>query len=136
LVGDCRRVHAVFHRLRTVEQASLLCKRAIAAEAVDRTVAGGGHEPRARIGRRPLSGPALRRDRECFLGGLLGEVEIAEEANQARENPAPFVAEDLLDGAYQYTSLGRISIAPPSRAAGIREASSIAASRSSASRTK
>jgi Protein of unknown function (DUF664) len=44
-------------------------------------------------------------------------------------------AEDLLEGRYQYRSAGRTSIAPPRRAAGIREASSIAASRSSASKT-
>jgi hypothetical protein len=28
--------------------------------------------------------PALGRDRERFLGGLLGEIEVAEEADQVR----------------------------------------------------
>src|SRR6266542_2705158 len=37
---------------------------------------------------------------------------------------------------YQYVALGRISTAPPRRAAGTREANSIAESRSSASRTR
>src|SRR5215813_14515654 len=37
---------------------------------------------------------------------------------------------------YQYFAAGRISIAPPRRAAGIREATLIAVSRLSASRTK
>jgi hypothetical protein len=45
---------------------------------------------------------------------------------------SPLVAEDLLEDRYRST-IGRTSIAPPWRAAGIREASSIAASRSSAS---
>jgi hypothetical protein len=34
----------------------------------------------ARIGERPLAGPALSGDRERFLGGFLGEVEVAEES--------------------------------------------------------
>jgi hypothetical protein len=41
----------------------------------------------------------------------------------------------VLEDRYRSTS-GRTSIAPPSRAAGIREASSIAASRSSASKKR
>jgi len=45
------------------------------------------------------------------------------------------IAEDLLEDRYHSTT-GRTSTAPPMRAAGIREASSIAASRSSASNTR
>ena len=41
--------------------------------------------------------PALGRDRERLLGGFLGEVEVAEEADQACEDAAPLVAEDLLE---------------------------------------
>src|SRR5207253_8625843 len=83
----------------------------------------------------PVAWPALGRDRERFLSGFLGEVEVAEEADQARENAAPLIAEDLLEDA-QYSTIGRTSTAPPRRAAGIRAASSIAASRSSASNSK
>jgi hypothetical protein len=32
------------------------------------------------------------------LGGLLGEFEIAEEADQRREDASPFVAEDVREG--------------------------------------
>jgi hypothetical protein len=32
-----------------------------------------------------------------FLGGFLGEVEVAEEADQAGEDVAPLVPEDLLE---------------------------------------
>jgi hypothetical protein len=47
--------------------------------------------------RRPLAGPPLGRDRKRLLGGLLGEVDVAEEADQGREDPAPLPLEDLLD---------------------------------------
>jgi hypothetical protein len=47
--------------------------------------------------RRPLTGPPLSRDRERLLGGLLGEVDVAKEADQGREDPAPLALEDLLD---------------------------------------
>jgi hypothetical protein len=38
----------------------------------------------------------LRRDRERFCGGFLGEIEITEVADQAGKHPAPFVPENLL----------------------------------------
>ena len=79
--------------------------------------------------------PALRRDRERLLRGFLGEVEVAEEADQRSEDASPLLAEGLFEDRYHSTS-GRTSIAPPMRAAGIREASSIAASRSSASKKR
>jgi hypothetical protein len=46
---------------------------------------------------RPLAGPSLGRDRERLLGGLLGEVDVAEETDQGREDPAPLALKDLLD---------------------------------------
>ena len=80
--------------------------------------------------------PALGGDRERLLRGFLGEVEVAEEADQGGEDAAPLVAEDLLEGVRYHSTIGRTSIAPPRRAAGIRAASSIAASRSSASKNR
>ena len=70
---------------------------------------------------------------EPLLGGFLGEVEVAEEADQGREDASPLLTEGLLE---HYSASGRTSIAPPIEAAGMREASSIAASRSSASRKR
>jgi hypothetical protein len=87
------------------------------------------------LGRRSVARPSLRGDRERLLRGLLGEVEVAEEADQCREDASPLVAEGLLEDRYRSTT-GRTSMAPPMRAAGMREASSIAASRSSASNTR
>jgi hypothetical protein len=49
------------------------------------------------VSRRSFSRPALGRDRERFLSGFLGEVEVAEEADQVRKDAAPLFAEDLLE---------------------------------------
>ena len=77
-------------------------------------------------------GPALGGDREGLLRSLLGEVEVSEVADQCSEDTSPLIAEGLLQDRY-HSTIGRTSTAPPRRAAGIRDANSIAASRSSAS---
>jgi hypothetical protein len=41
--------------------------------------------------------PPLGRNREGVLGGFLGEVEVAEEADQAGKDAAPLVPKDLLE---------------------------------------
>ncbi len=137
LVGNRRLVHLVLRRLGDVEQAQLLGVDTVAAKAVDAPVTSRGDQPGPRALRLALARPALRGDRERLLGSFLGEVEVAEEADQRSQDATPLVAKGPLDAYFaQYASLGRISIAPPSRAAGTRAASSIAASRSSASRMK
>jgi hypothetical protein len=97
LVRDRRVIHDVLRGLDHVELAHLLGERLIAPEPVERTVAGGGDQPGARILGRPVAGPALDRDRERLLRGFLGEVEVAEEADQGSDDAAPFVAEDVLE---------------------------------------
>ena len=77
------------------------------------------------------AGPPVGRDRKRLLSGFLGEVEVAEEAAQAGEDTA-HSSRKTWSRIYCSFS-GRTSTAPPMRAAGMREASSIAASRSSAS---
>ena len=52
-------------------------------------------------------------DSERLLGGFLGQVKVAEEADQGGQDAAPFLAEDVIECRYQYTSEGRISTAPP-----------------------
>jgi hypothetical protein len=47
--------------------------------------------------RRPFPGPPLGRDGKRLLGGLLGEVDVAEEADQGGQDPSPLALEDLLD---------------------------------------
>jgi hypothetical protein len=132
LIGNDGLLHLVLSGLRHLEQPGLLGERAVAANPVDRAVAGRGHQPATRVVRCAIARPALGGDRERVLSGLLGEVEVAEEADQVGEDTPPLVAEDLLEDRYDSFS-GRTSTAPPSRAAGMRDASSIAASRSSAS---
>jgi hypothetical protein len=90
------RVHAVL-RPGPLEQAGLLGERAIAADSVDRAIAGGGHEPGARVCGRSVSRPTLGGDGERLLSGFLGEIEVAEEADQCGEDAAPLLAEDLLE---------------------------------------
>src|SRR5262249_39647240 len=105
-----------------------------ATQAVDGPVARRGGQPGARV--RGLAGtrPALGRDRERLLSGLLGEVEVAEEADQVGEDAAPLVAKNLLDQGCGYPpTMGLPPTAPPMRAAGMRAASSSAPSRLSAS---
>ena len=79
------------------EQPRLVLQRPLASDAVDGAVAPGGHQPRHRVLGRPLAGPPLGRDRKRLLGGLLGEIDVTEEADQGREDPAPLALEDLLD---------------------------------------
>jgi hypothetical protein len=81
----------------------------LAPDAVDRAVARGRHQPGAGIGRRSLTGPPCGGDRERLLRGFLGEVEVAEEADQRRDDAAPLVAEGLFD---QRSTTGRTSTAP------------------------
>ena len=79
--------------------------------------------------------PALERGRERVLHGVLGELEVAEDADEDRDCTAPLLAEDLVDGRGrrrppgQRSITGRISIDPYS-AAGTIEAIRIASSRS------
>jgi len=109
---------------------------------VAQTVLSGGRrraaQPRAVARqpglRTPGPRPALGGGRESVLNGLLGEIEVPEEADQRRQDPAPLIAEDLIEQRQRSTT-GRTSTAPSSRAAGIRAASWIASSRSPASNT-
>ena len=90
LVGKCRLVHAVLRCLRAPPAGAVFAaRRAIAANAVDGPVARRGHEPGARAGGDSVARPALRGDRERLLRGFLGEVEIAEEADQGSEDASP-----------------------------------------------
>jgi hypothetical protein len=98
LVGEGRLVvHAVLRHERRVQEAGLRSERLIAADAVDRAVARGGDQPARRVRGDAVARPALRRDRERLLRGLLGEIEVAEEADEGREDAAPRVAESLLE---------------------------------------
>jgi len=64
---------------------------------VDRAVSRRRDQPCPRIRRRSIPWPALGGDREGVLNGLLGEIEIAEKADQMSEDTSPLLTEDTLD---------------------------------------
>ena len=85
----------------------------------------------------PLRGQRLERLCERVLHRVLGELEVAEDTDQGREDAAPLVPEDALELVYPATSAvrsttGRTSI-EPFRADGIRAAHWMASSIVSAS---
>src|SRR5919109_990556 len=67
------------------------------AEAVDRPVAGGGDDPPGGAGRQPCRRPPLHRRGEGVLDRLLGDVDVAEDADQDRDRAAVLLAEHPLD---------------------------------------
>jgi hypothetical protein len=95
LVGDRGLVHVVLSRFGHVEEAELRLEGAIAADAVDGPVAGRRHEPRARALWNAFARPTRGGDRKRLLGRFLGEVEVAEEADQDCDDAAPLVAKEL-----------------------------------------
>jgi hypothetical protein len=82
----------------------------IAADAVDRAVARGGREPGAGVVGDPVAGPALGGSGERVLGGFLGELEVAEEADQRREDASPLVAEDVREEGPRLARAGAIAV--------------------------
>ena len=86
LVGDrgVVEVELVHGRGRSIglQQPGLVLQGSLTSKAVDGAVAPGHHQPRHRVLRRSLAGPALGGDRKCLLGGLLGEVDVAKEPDQ------------------------------------------------------
>ena len=127
LVGNHLGLLVVVPRRQSREELGLPLEGPLAPDPVDRAVASRGRQPGAGVVRHTVDGPALQRGRHRVLKGVLGEVEVAEDADQAREHAPPLGAEDALELA-QCSTTGRTSIAPPFRAAGIFEANSIASS--------
>ena len=133
--GNVVVVHLVLHGLGHLEQPRLLRQRPVAADAVDRAVARRSSiEPRARVVRHAVARPALRRDRERLLRGLLGEVEVAEEADQRGEDAPPLRRGRPARGSATTPRSGAPRSRRPAAPRGSCAASSIAASRSSASK--
>src|SRR5207253_5431467 len=118
LVRERRGLHGVLRRLRHLEEAGLGGQHGIATNAVNCSVACRRDEPGARVGGVAVARPSLRSNREGLLYGFLGQVEVAEEADQRCEHTAPLVAKRLLERHY-HCMIGRTSMAPPRRAAGI-----------------
>ena len=61
-------------------------------------------------------GPALEGCREGVLNRVLGELEVAEDADEDRDRTSPLLAEDGPDVGYERSTTGRTSIDPYSDA--------------------
>ena len=66
------------------------------AYAIDRLEATGRHQPRPRVRRHALARPLLERGTEGLVQRLLGNVEVAQEADQRSKDAAGLVAIDGL----------------------------------------
>ena len=123
-------------RRQARELGVLVGQAAFAADPVDRPVAGGRDDPGAGVRRDAVAGPALRGDRERLLDGVLGEVEVAERADQDRDRAPELLPECPSDCVYVCLAgtgmTGRTSI-EPYFAPGTRAAISSASSSESAS---
>jgi hypothetical protein len=113
LVRKRRGLHRHLSTIARGEQAKLGREGPVAADAIRRSVPSRPHQPGARVTGHAVAWPSVGGHRERLLRGFLGEVKVTEEADQGGQDPAPFLAEDLLERRYQYTSEGRISTAPP-----------------------
>jgi hypothetical protein len=69
----------------------------LAAEVVDGSIAGGGRDPAARVGWQAVAGPCAQGDGERLLDCVLGEVDVAEGADQGGDRSAGLLAEDPAD---------------------------------------
>ena len=96
LVGEWGGVHRILLGLGRLEQSGLLGQGAVTANAVDGPVARGRNQPGVGAGGDAVARPALGGDRERLLRRFLGEVEIAEEADEGSEDASPLIAEGLL----------------------------------------
>jgi hypothetical protein len=83
--------------LERLELLLLLGAAALAPEPVDCLVARGGRDPGARVVRDAALGPDLQGDDEGLLDRVLGEVEVAENADQRGDRPSRLVAEQAID---------------------------------------
>ena len=94
--GDDRREFDLDRRIAR-QLIGLVAKPAPPAKPVDRPVPGRGRDPCAGVrGHAPLR-PDLKSGDEGVLDRFLGEVEVAEDADQGRDRPALFLAEQAVD---------------------------------------
>ena len=77
-----------------LQQRELLAISPVAAKDVDGAPPRRGHQPRARVVGDALFRPFLERRHQAVLDDLLGEVEVAEDADQGRGQPSGLLAED------------------------------------------
>ncbi len=87
----------------------LVPKPAPAADPVDRPVPGGRRDPGTRVVGDPAVGPDLEGGDERVLYSLLGEVEVAQDADERRDRPSLLLAEQAVDDV---VGGGRVEVQP------------------------
>ncbi|MHC2316297.1 hypothetical protein ACVIHC_003343 [Bradyrhizobium diazoefficiens] len=92
LVGRLRVELELMH-----ERLLLAAEHGLPPDAINRLVAADIDEPGARIIGHLARRPAFERDREGILECVLGEIEIADEADQRGKHPPRLVAKDPSD---------------------------------------
>jgi hypothetical protein len=85
-------------RRQRLELAELVLEHPRAPDPVDRLVARRRRYPGARVVRDAAPWPDLERDEEGVLYRLLGEVEVAEDADERRDRPSRLLSEQAVDG--------------------------------------
>jgi hypothetical protein len=109
-------------RLERLERLRLLAEVAVPADPVDRAVARRRRDPRPRVAGDASLGPRDERLGERLLYRVLGELEVVDGADQGRDRPPPFLAEqavddlacfDAYDGSSGNSWIGRTSTVPP-----------------------
>ena len=133
LVGEVV-VHAVAADPRA-RAAGLPLQRSLPPDPVDRPVASRGDQPAGGVRRHAVAGPALQRPPHCVPERVLGEVDVAEDADQGGKDAAVLLAEEVRELLYAGTLIGTSgrTSTEPVRAAGIIAAAAIAPSIESAS---
>jgi hypothetical protein len=101
LVRERRRARRRLRPAAGGEQAELGGEGPVAPDAVGGPVPRRRDEPGARVVGGAVARPPVGGQRERLLRGLLGEVEVAEEADQRGQHAAPLRAEDLVERRYQ-----------------------------------
>ena len=88
--------------------------------AIQRLVAGGGHEPGGRILWQPRIRPVFERRHQCILCQFLGQAHIAHDAGHRRDDARRLDAPDGIDGAGKVSAWHRAAAragVPPAHAA-------------------
>src|SRR3954447_23217838 len=95
VVGDSV-VRGVGRRRQRQQRGLELDGAAVPAQAVQRAVAGHGGDPRRGVVGRAVARPALEGDEEGLLHRVLGEREVAEDADEGRDGATRLAPEEPL----------------------------------------
>jgi hypothetical protein len=90
------RAHLLVLSRPLLQERELAVERSLAADPVEGPVARCGQKPGRRVVRHPVARPPLQRGCERILKRVLGEVEVAEGADQGREDAAALLAEEAV----------------------------------------